>query len=270
MKNILIILISLTFTFVSYALKPDRVYNLTPDSLGLDYTMYLIETPDKAKIKVWFLNAHDSVDNGNTLILSYGDAGNMSYWLNQAVVLNQNGYSVVLFDYRGFGGSSDFEMNPNQLYYNEFSTDLISVIKWSKQNLSYNKLGLLSFSMGTIMSTIAAQTEQVDFIVGEGFVFSPAAIQAKIFQLKQKEIILPSNSDEYEHLIKKIEVPMLLYSGSKDVFTTLIESKEIVSQKANRTLIEFAGNHLEGFSVLSKSYYGELYVAELDNFIQKI
>lgn len=270
MKNTLLIFGFFVLTVYSYALKPDRVYHLTPDSLGVAYTTHRVETPDNAKINVWFLKANDSIDNGTTLILCYGDAGNMSHWLNQAVVLNQNGYSIVLFDYRGFGESSDFEINPNQLYYNEFAVDLISVIRWSKQHLNYNKLGLLSFSMGTIMSTIASQTEQVNAIIGEGFVFNPSAIKSKIFQLKQKEIILPAKSDEYKGLIATIEIPMLLYSGSKDQFTTLTDSKKIVSQKANRTLVEFDGNHLEGFHVLSKSYYGEVYIAELDKFIKKI
>lgn len=270
MKNIAIIFLFVTVAAFSHALKPDRVYSLTPDSLGVAYTTHTVETPDKARINIWLLKAHDSVDNGNTLILSYGDAGNMSYWVNQAVLLNQNGYSIVLFDYRGFGESSDFDINPNQLYYNEFVLDLISVIKWSKQTLSYDKLGILSFSMGTIMSTIATQTQKVDFIIGEGFVLNPAEIKAKIFQFKQKEIILPAKSDEYEGLITKTEIPMLLFSGNKDLFTTLMDSKKIASQKSNRKLIEFEGNHLEGFSVLSKKYYGELYIAEIDKFIKKI
>lgn len=270
MKNIIIIFLFVIGTTFSYALKPDRVYHLTPDSLDVAYTMHIIETPDKAKIKAWFLSAHDSIYNGTTLILSYGDAGNMSYWLNQAVLLTKKGYSVLMFDYRGFGESSDFEVDQNQLYYNEFAVDLMSVIKWSKQNLNFDNLGILSFSMGTIMSIIATQSERADFIIGEGFVLNPTAIKTKIFQFKQKEIILPAKSDEYESLVEKTEIPMLLFSGKKDQFTTLIDSQTIVSQKINRKLIEFEGNHLEGFSSLSKNYYGELYIAEIDRFIRNI
>lgn len=267
----LILSITLQFIFIGQilAITPDRSYQITPDSLGLNYESVTIQTPDKTQIKVWHINASEESNNGNTIILCYGDAGNMSYWLNQAGILSQVGYSVVLFDYRGFGESSDFEINPNQLYYNEFATDLECVIKWSKQNLSYKKLGLLSFSMGTIMSTIAIQTEPVDFMIAEGYVLNPKSIKKKIFELKNKKILLPKNSKNYESLISKIDIPILVFSGTNDIVTTTKDSEKIVAQKSNRQLITFDGNHLEGFQKLTKNYFGDMYIESITNFIEK-
>ena len=174
----------------------------------------------------WIIKADEKVKNGITLILCYGDMGNMSYWLNQAGVLSQVGYDVLMFDYRGFGKSSAFKINPDYLYYDEFATDLTTVIKWAKLNLNSKKLGLISFSMGTIMSTIALQSESVDFFIGEGFVLSPKNIQSKLYDLKSKNILLPESSDNYDEMVKNLKLPILLFSGTQDLVTTDKDSEQ--------------------------------------------
>jgi pimeloyl-ACP methyl ester carboxylesterase len=270
MKKIITISFLTFLTNFCFALKPDKTYKTTPDSLGLNYTKQVIKTDDNARLNAWIINPPEAQNNGTTIILSYGDAGNMSYWLNQAAILSQLDFTIVLFDYRGFGESSDFEMNPEQLYYNEFATDLETVIKWTKQNLKFKKLGILGLSMGTIMTTIAVQNEKVDFIIGEGFVLNPNEIKEKLFKFKQKNIILPENSDNYVDLIPKIEAPMLLFSGTLDNFTTVEDSKHVVKQKPNRKLVEFTGNHLEGFAVLSGEYFGSKYIQAMNEFLRSI
>lgn len=97
------------------ALKPDSLYQMTPDSLKLKYESLKITTPDSLNLKVWKIIPELKVKNNSTIILAYGDSGNMSYWLHQAAILSQKGFAVILFDYRGFGESSSFKMNPNQV-----------------------------------------------------------------------------------------------------------------------------------------------------------
>ena len=270
MRTAIAVLACMFLGTAALALKPEKVYLSHPDSLQLNSETHVVETPDGAKLKVWLLKPKDDIKNGNTLIISYGDAGNMSYWLTQCGILTERGFTVVMFDYRGFGESSDFSMNPNQLYYNEFATDLKSIIQWTKQHVKSNKLGVWSLSMGTIMSTWAVQTEKVDFMVGEGFVSSLTQVQKRLFDFKQREMVLPENSGGYEALIRKIEIPVLLFAGNQDQFTTVEDSKQVAAQKKNRRMIRFEGNHLQGFQVLSKHFYGDGYLMEIERFIKSI
>ena len=177
---------------------------------------------------------------------------------------------MILFDYRGFGESSSFKMNPNQLYYNEFAIDLVSVIKWAKTEYSENKIGIWALSMGTIMSTIALQQETLDFFIGEGFVINPAKIKTKIFELKGKEIVLPDGHTEFQNKINNLEMPMLLFAGTEDIITTIEDSKEIVSQMKKRSIVTFKGGHLQGFQTLTKKYYGDLYIIKIEKLISKL
>lgn len=266
----IIIILSIFNSFFSLALKPDSLYQMTPDSLKLKYESLKITTPDSLNLQVWKIIPELKVKNNSTIILAYGDSGNMSYWLNQAAILSQRGFAVILFDYRGFGESSSFKMNPNQLYYNEFAIDLVSVIKWAKTEYSENKIGIWALSMGTIMSTIALQQETLDFFIGEGFVINPAKIKTKIFELKGKEIVLPDGHTEFQNKINNLEMPMLLFAGTEDIITTIEDSKEIVSQMKKRSIVTFKGGHLQGLQTLTKKYYGDLYIIKIEKLISKL
>jgi len=267
--NLITVLLILT-SQVCFGLKPDSVYLITPDSLGLTYQKNKIITSNNVELNSWLITADENVKNGTTLIFCYGDMGNMSYWLNQAGILSQVGYNVLMFDYRGFGKSSEFNIDPNYLYYDEFVDDLTTVIKWAKQNLKYDKLGLISFSMGTIMSTIAVQRENVDFLIGEGFVLSPENIQSKIKELKGKNILLPESSSKYHEMINQLKLPVLLFSGTHDIITTQNDSEKAILNSINGKLITFEGDHLGGFTSLSGEYYGQQYLEHINDFLKSI
>lgn len=270
MKKTLILLLLFLSSQICFGLKPDPEYLYTPDVLDITFHTNKIITDSEATLNSWLITAEDEVRNGTTLILCYGDMGNMSYWIYHAKALSQVGYDVLLFDYRGFGKSANFEINPDYLYYDEFAEDLISVIKWAKVNLNYDKLGLLSFSMGTIMSSIAIQTESVDFLIGEGFVLNPKNILSKIKELKGKDTLLPESSTYYNKMVKNLKLPILLFSGTQDVITSLYDSEKAISNSINGKSIAFEGNHLEGFLKLSGDSFGQKYIEEINNFLASI
>lgn len=265
-KNLMILILILT-SQICFGLKPETKYIATPDSLGLTNQTNKITSSNGIELNSWLIESDKEIKNGTTLILCYGDMGNMSYWLNQAGILSQVGYDVLLFDYRGFGESSKFDISSDYLYYDEFADDLSNVIKWAKNNLKYNELGLISFSMGTIMSTIALQEENVDFFIGEGFVLNPKEIQAKIKQSKEKLVLLPKSSKMYNKMIKSLELPMLLFSGTQDNITTKEDSEKAILNSKNGKVITFEGNHLEGFIKLSGEYFGQKYIEYIGEFI---
>lgn len=263
------LLIAICLSFSAVCLKPDRSYLSHPDSLGLESKSYLIPTADGAELKTWVLQPMGEMDQKTTIILAYGDGGNMSYWLDHCATLSQKGYTVVLFDYRGFGESSDFDMDPNQLYYDEFVVDLIAVFDWTKANVKTEKLGIWGLSMGTIITGLSLKERKPDFLILEGTVTDPQVIKERIFEFKQEEISLPKSSEELSTAYKTTQIPMLIFSGKEDKFTTLQDSQQMAEIRVNRKLIEFNGNHLQGFAVLSNSSFGDGYVEEIERMISQ-
>ncbi len=242
------------------------MYISHPDSLGLNAKTFQIETIDGALLNTWVLFPMGEINLETTIVLAYGDAGNMSYWLNQCAILSQRGFTVVMFDYRGFGESSDFSMNPNQLYYDEFVLDLNSVYTWSQKNLSTKHIGIWGLSMGTIMTLQSLNMSEPDFLILEGMVVNTQRIRKRIGKLKNKEILLPKTTYNLKRVAKNSKVKMLIFAGTEDLFTTLKDSNKIIKRK-NRKLVEFKGNYLQGFSVLTKNYFGDLYVDHIERFI---
>ncbi|MFA5514363.1 MAG: alpha/beta fold hydrolase [Sphaerochaetaceae bacterium] len=267
MKNIFL-LILLAFAVDSFALKPDLKYSRKPNELQISFKEYFISTPDNCKLKTWVCSPQKDLDNKTTLILAYGDAGNMSYWLSQVAELVKNGFTVVTFDYRGFGESDSFKIDTDYLYYNEFVIDLVSVIRWTKHNIAENQTGIWALSMGTIMSTLALQEESVDFLIAEGFVISPLKIKQSIKALKNKEILLPAKSREYEKSLLQLSVKTLLFSGKQDIVTTVKDSEFVKNLNKQNHLIAFDGNHLQGFQVLSSTGFGDRYITEIIEFLR--
>jgi alpha/beta superfamily hydrolase len=268
MKKSALLLLLLLTVIPSYALKPDRNYLAKPDAKGMMYKEQDIVTPDNYKLKSWLCYPAKENDKKTTLIIAYGDAGNMSYWLDQTAELVKAGFTVVLFDYRGFGESSDFEMNKDYLYYNEFATDLSTVLKWAKTNIKENNTGIWALSMGTIMTTLTLEKEKADFLIAEGYVVSPVKVQQKLKELKNKDILLPQGADKFPGILKKQQIKTLVFAGTEDIVTTADDSKIITGLNSTNSLIVFEGNHLQGFQTLSELAYGDKYISAIINFIK--
>src|SRR5690606_12276000 len=126
----------------------------------------------------WIYEAKPENDKDTVLILAYPDAGNMSYFVYHAAILANAGYTVVTFDYRGFGKSQDFEIQKEFLYYKEFAWDLEAVVETISKEIPNKKLGIWAMSMGTTIASRAYPQikGQIDFIIGEGFVTDPDGI----------------------------------------------------------------------------------------------
>ena len=82
MLRILLLLALLIPAATAWALRPIKAWVATPDSLGLTYQTLALTTPDHVQLASWVVEPAATVpDRRTTMVLAYGDAGNMSYWL---------------------------------------------------------------------------------------------------------------------------------------------------------------------------------------------
>ena len=106
--SLFILIVFLGLMNHAFAIKPDRDYFMTPDSVDWNYEQLEITTEDNFKLNSWIYEANLENSKDTALILAYPDAGNMSYFVYYAWTLAKAGYTVITFDYRGFGKSDDF------------------------------------------------------------------------------------------------------------------------------------------------------------------
>lgn len=238
--------------FHSFAIKPDKVYVLRPENLGLIYRDLNVTTSDGLKIKTWFYPAQPALSekeineawnnpvkkpyvapyskNRPTIIIANGDAGNMSYQqVHFALNFTSKGYNVVTFDWRGFGESSEWEMDNDYLVYSEFLLDYDAVIKEVlKQNeeVDTNKIAVFGWSTGAYLSMAAASKyDNIKAFVGIGLITSFEDVLPLLKQLqtnKDRNLIVP---DDYS---KELLPVNLAANYNKSTFL-------IVGEKDNRT-----------------------------------
>ena len=271
MLRFLLIPILFLQVVTAWALKPTREWVATPDSLGLRYQTTALTTPDHAQLAGWLVEPAAGVpDRHTTMVVAYGDSNNMSYFLHQARALSEAGYRVYLFDYRGFGHSSDFAIDRQRLYYPEFSSDLRTVLADARRRYPRSRTGIIGFSMGTIMGSEVAATSKCDFLVAEGYVASPRLLVAGIFARNQKVVTVPAEAAEYALVARRVNCPWLLVGGTADKNTPLADSVVVARAarwRQRRQVLCFEGGHLEGFYKLSEAAYGDKYVREVTRFL---
>ncbi len=250
-----------------YALKPSKTYVAVPDTLHLPFEQNTITTSDNFHLNSWTFWPAKEVNNKVTLVLAYADAGNMSWWLSQASIFSQMGYTVVLFDYRGFGASDPFSIDSKMLYYTEFANDLTAVTNFARKKYPGNKTGIWCFSMGTIIASLAYNEAKPDFIIADGFVTNPSGIK-EFYHQKNDEIMLPASASTYESALNKLTTRMLIFSGATDKVTTDTSVTAFKKKKPGITIYKHKGGHMEGFNLLSKDFPGSEYVGVVSRFLK--
>lgn len=231
----------------SFAIEPKKDYIATPKDYDIDYKEIMIKE-DNQEICVWVsspnIRSKKKVTE-KTIILVYGDYGNMSYYISYIKFYTELGYNVVSFDYRGFGKSSNFLIEKDMLFYNEFASDLRGVILYCKNNLHLRSIGLVSLSMGTILTAIAVQGFDINFIIAEGCVYNYLDIIDRLKKYKIKDSYVPLNSDKLPGLWKNITSKMLIFVADLDTITNLEDAQNIVLQDPyNRSFDIYNGGHL--------------------------
>lgn len=276
MKKSTLLILSIVTLFQiqsAIAIKPDREYIKTPKDLGLSYQELKIKTEDGYSLNSWIYEPKKENDKDTVLILAYPDAGNMSYFVYHSAILANSGYTVVTFDYRGFGKSDDFEINPNFLYYNEFVTDLQSVTQMISEKFEGKKLGLWGMSMGTTIIARAYPNlnNQIDFIIGDGFVTDPNSI-VSYYKGLNKNLILPEEPNQFKKSIESIACPILIFASSNDQVTTLSAAEKLKEKLGtNCEIISYIGDHLTSFNVEYEVLgFGGWFTEKTTLFIDKI
>ncbi len=258
-------------TLAAWALKPLPNWVATPDSLGLKYQTLALVTPDHVPLASWLVEpAAGAPDQRTTMVVASGDYGNMSYNLFTARALTGAGYRVLLFDYRGFGHSGAFAIDAQRLYYEEFATDLRTALAEARRRSPRQRVGIIGFSMGTLLGAEVAATNRCDFLITDGYVGNLQAIVAYQLAAFHKTVTLPAEAAAYNPLGPKVRCPWLFIAGTEDQKTPLADSAAAVRAarpRQRRQLLAVKCDHGGAMEVLTEKEYGDAYARALGEFL---
>ena len=166
--------------------------------------------------------------------------------------------NVWLYDYRGFGGSSEFEIDRDCLFHNEFVADLAAVAGYVYKKTSAAPV-LLGLSMGTIIiNEYLKDTDiPVTHVIYDGYAGNPAEWVNKL-KANGKDVKLPDGYLPGKHKNRRLKT--LYIVGLKDGYSSV---SDIPFRKSKKTTVKtFDSGHISSFN-----QYPEEYTVEILNFL---
>jgi uncharacterized protein len=274
MRNFFFLLILILFSLGIKAIKPLKEYIMTPDTANINYSEgYAVSSTDS--IYYWHYKPKEIVTHKNkVVILSYGDYGNMSYWVYHATLICQLGYDVITYDYSGFGKSSQFSINTSHLFEPKFIDNLEQISIKTKQWCPRMEIVYYGLSMGSIISIEALKrvhkSLNISRFISEGLVINPCGY---IESLKKdaKNVVYPKSNgkcENYLKVLKKMNINSLVFIGNKDSRINEFLDTTIVKQ-SNFEIKNYDGEHLQGLSTMTNDFFGDLYLTYFYEFLEK-
>ena len=123
---IIALLFTLLLSGAANALNPSRTYKQKPEKYNMKYEAKKVKTNDgNAELNVWYFPSKKKTTR--LVLIAHNGEGNMADYLKRAdQFLNTS--NVVMFDYRGYGESSEFEIDNNMYIYPHFQDDMETMI----------------------------------------------------------------------------------------------------------------------------------------------
>lgn len=237
------VILLLVFLFqprLVYFPQVERELTATPRAAGLDYEDITLHTADGVKLHGWWVPAREA---RGTVLLMHGNAGNISHRLGYLTMFNRLGYSVLLFDYRGYGKSGG---NPD-----EEGTYRDADAAWQHlteaRKLPARDIVLVGESLGGGIATwLAVKYPPRALILASTFTSVPD-LGAQIYPWLPVRLLARVNYDNLSR-IGKIEAPVLIaHSRDDDVIPFAHGEALFAAAREPKELLVLAGGHNAGF-----------------------
>jgi fermentation-respiration switch protein FrsA (DUF1100 family) len=180
-----------------------------------------LDTADGLRLGGWFLPARAGASRGTVLVFN-GNAGNRSYRAPLAEALSGAGYSVLLFDYRGYGG------NPGRPSEEGLAADARAARTYLEGRRDVNPASIAYFgeSLGAAVALGAAVEIPPAALVLRSPFTSLVDVGTVHYPFLPLGLLL---RDRYPSLsrISQIRFPLLVVAGDRDSIVPFSQSKAL-------------------------------------------
>jgi len=243
--------------FVYY---PDRNIIARPSDIGLDYEDLRLQTADGYSIAAWFLPAHKG---RNVILFCHGNGGNISHRLTFAQILHDQGYSILLFDYRGYGESEGVP--------SEEGTYADAMAAWDyltqRKGFSSSDIVIQGRSLGgAVAANLASQVKPSALILESTFTSLPD-IASDICPVAPVRMLLEYSYDTNK-LLPGISVPLLILHSRDDELIPFRHGQSLFATAHEpKTFVEISGDHNQGYLISGRKYLDALkaFLASTEN-----
>jgi uncharacterized protein len=252
---LVIVIIYVTCIVLLYLLQTKLIF--FPEKLPETFkytssgTELFLETSDHEKINALFFRG----TRPEVILYCHGNAGSLDNWQFVAEDFKNAGYSVLIFDYRGYGKSTG-SISEEGVY-----NDALSCYEYLREHYKESEIIVYGRSIGTGVAVNLCSKREVKGLVLEAAYTSLVNLAREKFGLFFPGIYLRTRFDNIAK-INQIKCPLLLIHGTEDSLIPPSESQLLLNAfngKKKLFLIKGGGhNDLSSFSEYQKIVNSEL------------
>lgn len=229
----------------------DRTLRMKPSDIGLKYEDVRLETADNVVIHGWLM----TVDKPKgVVIFCHGNAGNISHRVDNLRLFAELGFSVLIFDYRGYGQSSGKPTEAGTYLDGEAVYDYLVEVKEIKPE----KIVVFGRSMGAAIATYIASKRKCGGLIIESAFTSVPDIGQQLYPFLPVRLLSRYSYDSKARL-KTIHCPVLVAHSPNDEIIPFSHGEQLF-QVANqpKSFLTMKGGHNDGYYTTGKYYFDEL------------
>lgn len=256
------VVFALVFGYVKYLEKkgiyyPTNDIEVGPELINLGFEEVNIETKDNVRINGWFIPCKQA---RYTVLFFHGNAGNISFRIDKAGLLDNAGLSIFIIDYRGYGKSLGIPSEKGLYLDARAAYDYLV----NKRNIRPDTIILYGESLGSAVAVdLAAEKKVGGIIIEEGF--SCGKDMGKVFYPYFPRFIFSNIFDSLAK-IKKVNCPKLFFHSRDDeIIPIRIALKLYNAAGEPKRMVELAGDHNNAF--LDSQ---EVYLSSIISFIKEL
>ncbi|WP_212629967.1 alpha/beta hydrolase [Pseudomonas sp. KB-10] len=237
---------------------PEPGLPITPERAGLEYRDIELHAADGTRLHAWWLPAKAGVAVKGTVLHLHGNGGNLAWHLGGVHWLPEQGYQVLMLDYRGYGLSEGKPRLP------EVYQDIDAAFTWLDQapQVEGKPLFLLGQSLGGALGVhyLAQQPERRSSLQAIALDGVPASYRdVGRYALSRSWLTWPlqmalswlvPDGDSAIHSIERIQgTPLLIYHSVDDTIVPLSNGQRLY-QAAHppRAFQATRGPHVQTFA----------------------
>jgi hypothetical protein len=224
-----------------------RELAVNPGSLGLPFEEVELATSDGERLHGWFVPARAP---RGVVLFCHGNAGNISHRLDSLLMFYRMGYSVLLFDYRGYGRSSG---KPS-----EQGTYLDAEAAWRHltETRGHAAGGIVVFGEslgGAVGAWLAVRHPPGALVLASTFTSVPDMGAAVYPYLPVR--LLARLSYDARGSVARVEAPVFVAHSPDDEIVPFAQGQALFdAAREPKQFLRLAGGHNEGFIFVREAW----------------
>lgn len=254
-KILLVVTVMLSSACSRLLFYPDSDWQRTPADVGVAYRDIHLTAADGIALSAWWLPAQG--EPRGTVLFLHGNAENISTHLASVYWLPEQGYQVLLLDYRGYGKSQGSPSLP------EVFLDIDAALDWllASGELRDQPLYVLGQSLGASLASYSLASHpqalaRLDGVVldaaftGYSDIAQEVASRSWLTWLFQYPVAwsMPSGFDPVDHIAAIAPVPVLIVHGRQDQVIPYAHGQALMAAAGSpKSMLSYDGPHIATF-----------------------